>query len=236
MDAQQGTTSRPPPTAWRPTGPRRPGGLGVGIGVLAACLLVVGLASTAAGLAQGDDFFSTSSERLHTESAAMTTREIDVEARRPTDPQNDPGDLARVRLRVTPADPARPVFVGVARRADVQRYLAGTAHDEMATFETDPFRVDFRRHPGARAAAPPTEQDFWVAQSTGGRPFELEWDKSLGEWMVVAMNVDGSPGVDLRADVGLRFGFLLPVGLTALGASAALGAAVVLLRRQRTVA
>jgi len=61
---------------------------------------------------------------------------------------------------------------------------------------------------------------FWVAQSTGGADTTLEWDKTAGPWSLIVANADGTPGLDVRADIGLRFGFLTPLGggLLALGA------------------
>ncbi|BDZ57719.1 hypothetical protein GCM10025872_13760 [Barrientosiimonas endolithica] len=202
--------------------------------VVTVVTLLAGAGVTTAAALQGRDFFTTGYAPLRTGSAAMVTREIDVEGRRPTDPQNDPGDLARVRIQVRGIEPGRPVFVGIARRADVERYLRGTAHDEMSTFTTDPLRVSWTRRPGESVAPPPGEQPFWVATSqvTGPGTAELQWDKSLGEWMAVAMNADGSPGVQLEANVGLRFGFLLPAGLGLLALSLAGGAALVATRRR----
>jgi hypothetical protein len=43
-----------------------------------------------------------------------------------------------------------------------------------------------------------------------------------GAWSVVVMRLDGRPGVDVDASIGLRFGFLLPAGLAALTGGTAL--------------
>lgn len=221
-------------TATRTT--RRPRLLRRAMVVGAVLFTLVGLPFTIAGAIQGGGYFSVPDAPLSTDSAAMVTREIDVEARRPTDPQNDPGDLSRVRIQVRPADPTEPVFVGIGRRADVERYLRGVAYDEMATFTTDPLRVTWQRHPGGAVASPPATQSFWAATSKVVAPgvVELEWDKSLGEWMAVAMNADGSPGLALSANVGLRWGFLLSVGIGSLVVASGLVGGLILLRRRET--
>ena len=48
----------------------------------------------------------------------------------------------------------------------------------------------------------PAAQTFWAASSVDGRP--LEWKVREGEWSVVMMNADGSPGVSVDAAVGAQ--------------------------------
>lgn len=157
----------------------------------------------------------------------MVTREIDTGRRLPADPNPDFGELATVRIRAIPADPAKAVFVGIATRDAVQRYLAGTSYDEMATYQETPFSVTFDRHDGAEQPAPPASQDFWIARASGPGEQTLTWDKTKGEFMAVIMNADASPGVRVSADIGLKFGWLVPLGL----AIAAIGSLLLLWRR-----
>jgi hypothetical protein len=112
----------------------------------------------------------------------------------------------------------------------VDAYLRGIAHDRMANFDLEPFTVRFNRVPGGPAPSP-AAQPFWVATASGPGPQTLLWNKERGAWSAVVMNADGSPGVDVRADVGLRFGFLLPTGLTLLLAAAALWSRTAVLGR-----
>src|SRR5262249_54296119 len=86
-----------------------------------------------------------------------------------------------------------------------------------------PFRPRFERIPGAAQAPSPNGRPFWVATSQGTGTRTLTWDKTHGAWSVVAMRLDGRPGVDVTAAIALRFGFLLP------GAGGPLRAATVLL-------
>lgn len=105
--------------------------------------------------------------------------------------------------------------MGIGPKQAVDRYLQATAHDEMRSFDVSPFRVSFARHPGAARATAPGRQDFWVARAVGSGRQDLEWDKRGGAWSAVVMRADGRPGVTAAADLGLRFGFLVPLGLAA---------------------
>jgi hypothetical protein len=200
-----------------------------------ALLALAGLAAAGAHVAQQAEggWFTGSTERFSTPTSVLVTDEILVEEGRPGDPPTDLGELAEVRIRATPAEPGRAVFVGVGPKADVDAYLRGVAHDRMAGFDLEPFTVRFDRVPGGAAPAP-AAQPFWVATASGAGTQTLLWDKTRGAWSAVVMNADGSPGVDVRADVGLRFGFLLPLGIALLAAGVLVAAGPFLLRRDRS--
>ncbi|MQY09277.1 hypothetical protein [Actinomadura macrotermitis] len=194
--------------------------------LIAAVLLLLGAALlTGAGLQAGSGGrFATSEHRFTTPTAALKSDEIDVggSTARPADPDPDVGELARVRVVVRPVDPSVPLFVGIGPKDKVEAYLRGTAYDEFASAELSPFRVAFRRVPGAARAVGPAGLPFWTATSAGRGDRVLTWDKPHGAWSTVVMRLDGTPGVDVRASVGLRFGFLLPSGLGSLIAGALL--------------
>ncbi len=106
------------------------------------------------------------------------------------------------------------MFVGVARRADVQAYLAGVERDEIENVDFFPFKVSYDRVPGTRAPAPPASQGMWVATGTGGKP--LQWRVREGNWSIVAMNADGSPGVRFSAKVEAKVPILHRLAVWAL--------------------
>jgi hypothetical protein len=199
------------------------GRTGRGLVVAAGALLALaGLGAVGAHAAQQAEggYISSSTERFSTPTSVLVTDEILVEEGRPGDPPTDLGELAEVRIRSTPAEPGRAVFVGIGPKADVDAYLRGIAHDRMAGFDLEPFVVRFDRVPGGPAPAP-AAQPFWVATASGPGTQTLLWDKERGAWSAVIMNADGSPGIDVRADVALRFAFLLPAGTALLLAAAA---------------
>jgi hypothetical protein len=202
---------------------------------LGAALALAGLATTGAYAAQQAEggYFSTSTETFSTPTSALVTDEILVEAGRPGDSPTDVGNLAEVRIRATAAKPGTALFVGIGPKAEVEVYLRGVAHDRMASFELDPFAVRFDRAPGGPASAP-AARPFWVTTASGHGTQTLLWNKEHGAWSAVVMNADGTPGIDVRADIGLRFGFLLPLGVTLLTAGLLLFARVPVLNRGRS--
>jgi hypothetical protein len=133
----------------------------------------------------------------------------------------DLGDLATVRLTVDSQREA-PVFVGIGPQDDVADYLDGVAHAEITDVDTDPFRVTYDFVRGDASVPPPSDQGFWVATAEGSGRQTLEWDLESGQWAVVAMNADGSPGVSLDASVGVKADWLLPAGIGLLVAAAVL--------------
>jgi hypothetical protein len=127
-----------------------------------------------------------------------------------------PGLLGEVRIRVTPTSPAPPLFVGIGRSTDVDRYLADVNHTVITEFwgeETEP------ANGGSTASAPGT-QGFWVASATGPGPQTLVWDPTDGSWTVVVMNANGRPGIAVEADLGARVPALPWIALGVLAAGA----------------
>ena len=108
--------------------------------------------------------------------------------------------------------------MGIAPTDAVAGYLDGVAHDEITKWDSkqdDIEYVVYTRTEGATDPAPPGTEDFWVASVSGSGEQALDWTVQSGEWALVIMNADGSPGVS--ADV--RFGFLRPPFLLPVGAA-----------------
>src|SRR3954463_9225370 len=114
--------------------------------VLGSVCALVGLALLAGGgvlgwavATQRDDagYFTTSTQRFHTRTAAITTRDIDLGTPGPDNWWSE-RDIATVRIRGASAT-AQPIFIGIARDADVERYLRGVPHDEIDDVDYDPF-------------------------------------------------------------------------------------------------
>jgi hypothetical protein len=164
-------------------------------------------------------FYSTSAERLTTSSFAMTSPDLDF-GTNGNEARWVPGSGGLTALVEATGAGDRPVFVGIARKADVDRYLAGSAHDEITDFDVDPFRAEYRRSPGDARPAAPAVQTFWLASAHGDGLQRVTAPMKDDDLTVVVMNGDGSAGVTADVAVGAKTGLLLPVGLGLLALAA----------------
>jgi hypothetical protein len=146
-----------------------------------------------------DGYYTTATHTYSSPTRALTTQNLDVGG-------DAPGWLfssdtfGHVRVDPRATDSGKPVFVGIARTRDVDTYLEGVQHDEVSDLDFDPFTLDKSRRAGEGRPAMPAAQTFWAASSADGRP--LDWKVRSGDWSVVMMNADGSPGVSVDASVG----------------------------------
>jgi len=126
-----------------------------------------------------------------------------------------PGLLDEVRIRVTPTSPSPPLFVGIGRSTDVERYLAGVGHTVITEFWGD----KTENIAGSAPRSTPGTQNFWVASDTGRGTRTLVWEPEDGSWTVVVMNAGARPGIDVGADLGARMPAVtwIAVGVLAAG-------------------
>src|SRR4051794_8409615 len=111
---------------------------------------------------------------------------------------------ARIDVRAATRGSDRKAFVGIGPAAAVDRYLAGAAVEIVTDFEVAPFDLTTEPRPGSASLAAPGAQDFWVAQGeTGSGAAQLSWTVSDGDYRLVIMNADGSPGVDVDGSFGI---------------------------------
>ena len=116
-----------------------------------------------------------------------------------------------LRLRVDGAGATDEVFVGIARSADVEAYLADAAFSELV--DVDDRRPRYEQFDGERSIDPPIEQDFWTVSAAGPGEQQLDWDARGGRWSVVVMNADGAPVVAADVEIGVRSGAVTPVAI-----------------------
>ena len=168
----------------------------------------------------GEGYFASAHHRVTTATRALVTDGLDV------DVDDDIPDWmlhdGRIgTLRVTASGTvAKPVFVGIGPTDRIDQYLRGVDRDEVSEFQLDPFSVSKTRHAGTALPAPPVSQRFWSESATGRGEQKVEWPVQKGDWSVVVMNADGSPGVATDVSVGAKLGLILwvGVGLVAFGA------------------
>ena len=174
------------------------------IGALVAVALLVG--ALVLGIAHtqrdADGFFTTSTERHATGAYALTHEGVRI---------GDVSELPNwvderfgtVRVNAT-AGERTPLFVGIARTADVERYLHGVAHEQVADFDAARTRLVA----GGEPRGAPGGETFWAASTAGTGTQALEWELAEGTWSVVLMNADASRGVAADVELGARVGFL----------------------------
>ena len=139
------------------------------------------------------------------------------------------GAVDKVRIRVTPSDATTPVFVGMARPADGQRYLRGV---EYVTAHGAPgYRVTYTQHDGRAPATPPAHAAPWTVQATGTGTQTLAFDaqQQRGDQVVVVMNADGLRSVSGRAESAVTRPSLTWIAGGLLAGAVALGVGAVLL-------
>jgi hypothetical protein len=205
--------------------------------VLGSIAALLGLALTAAGgvlvgihATQRDEggYYTSSTERFETPTYALTSEDIqlhvDADGRDWTPLRN----IGTVRIEAQSTSGAA-IFVGIARHDDVERFLAGSAHDELADVSFDPFEATYRRQAGDAQPAAPVGQGFWVASVAGAGRQTVTWGMQSGDWDVVVMNADASRGLAVDASVGIKTGLLLPIGVGLLAGGLFAGAAAAVL-------
>jgi hypothetical protein len=173
------------------------------VGGSIAAVISIALIAAAALSFWSSGFHTSGVHTYSTPTRALTTESLDVGTGVPGWLD---GSLGTIRVDPTSAG----AFVGVAKTADVNAYLEQVGHDQITDLDYDPFAIDTKRLAGEGRPAMPTAQTFWAATSTGGR--ELEWKVRDGEWTVVVMNEDASPGVNLDAKVGAKLNLLQGLG------------------------
>ena len=197
--------------------------------VVTSVLGVLSLATGAAGAvalwgdserdAQG--YFSTATHSFTASTSALTTEEINVDADVPGLLAGGDDSYGDLRLRVAAGD-GGPVFAGIARTSEVERYLAGASHTEVTDIDTDPFEAEYADRGGAGRPVAPAGEDIWVASTQGAGQQTLDWKVRDGRWSVVVMNPDGSRGIDADVSAGVKVSFLGTLGWSLLGGSALL--------------
>ncbi len=220
----------PPPAAapvptYVPYGPRAghiQSGLGIGriIGLVLAALLAlfsVGIMSAGAVLAWvhesrgSDGFLSTSTERLATPTAALSSAKVDINV---GGIHWFAGHLGTIRITAASTN-GKPIFIGIAPRSDVTAWVGSTGIDQITELQFAQFSATVQRTPGdITGLRPPGTQPFWTVRSTGTATTQtLEWQVTSGDWAVIVANADGSPGVAIAARFGARFSWLGPLSL-----------------------
>jgi len=96
--------------------------------------------------------------------------------------------------------------MGIAPSDAVAGYLDGVAHDEITSWDStqdDITDVVYTRNEGVTDPAAPGTEGFWVASVSGSGEQTLDRTIQSGEWALVIMNANGSPGVSAHVRFGV---------------------------------
>jgi hypothetical protein len=191
--------------------------------ILAVGLIVVGGALVWADHKKDDDgYLTTSKHRFTAQTAALSTENLDVNLDG-AEWLVDQDRLGKVRVKADPAG-GKPLFVGIARTRDVDSYLSGVAHTTLTDLDYAPFKASYDDHSGVARAAAPGGRRIWAASTQGTGRQTVDWEVRNGDWSVVVMNADGSPGVAADVSAGANLPVLTPLAWGTLGSGALLGA------------
>ena len=190
------------------------------IASLIAVALVAGgaLALWGNSLKDDDGYLRTDTERFTADTRALATDNLDVNLG-DADFIAQTDDLGKIKVTAQSRD-GKPVFVGIARSSDVERYLGGVPHTTVNDIDVTPFRADYERHSGHRHPVSPEHAGIWAASSQGSGKQSIHWKVDDGDYSVVVMNADGSLGVDADISAGADIPFLGELGWSAIGSGA----------------
>lgn len=188
-------------------------------------LLVGGASALALDRTQRDDagFLRTPTEQLVTDASAISSQRTEFQVGSLGDPVARQL-LGDVEVRVSSTE--KLVFIGVAERTDALAYLADFRSADVSYLGGANPRYTTR---GVGVpATEPAAVDIWADYASGSGQQTLQWQPTTGDWVLVVMNADGSPGVNVTADVGAELPILTGVAVGMLvGGFLLLGAATV---------
>lgn len=174
--------------------------------LLGLLLALFGVACGASGLAAyrsvDSDGFVTGDGRLLTTTAAVV---FDTDEFRKLDDDDESGVRSdtTLRIRAESAD-GQPVTVAVGRESAVEAFLQGGSATTIRDLDFGPFEYEQVNVGGGRPLPPAPEGVFAVIASGEGSQ-ELRWRIEPGEWRALVMHADGSPGLDLQVEFGVKF-------------------------------
>ncbi len=200
--------------AAEPTAPARRGAgrmvlliVGILVALVSLAFLAAGGAAVIVDQVQRDDdgFVMSPSKNFSTAAYAIASKSADVNLDGPDWATDDLIGTLRIR-----SNSSRRVFIGIAREADIARYLGHVEHVVVTDIGRKPhYSARTGGPPGARPAA----ETFWAASATGAGEQTLEWVPKSGHWNAVVMNADGSRGVAADLSIGAELDPLLWIGI-----------------------
>ncbi|MBG6180944.1 DUF4389 domain-containing protein [Arthrobacter sp. CAN_A1] len=185
--------------------------IGIILSILGSTIAAGGVAVAWVASDQRDDgYFTSATERYAVATYALASPRL--EAFGEGTAERLPFDVGTLRLRAAASDPGGEIFIGIAPQDEVDEYLAGVNHTVLRDVDFDPFRPVYRNISGSATPEAPGAQEFWAASASGPGEQELTWNIAAGNWTVVVMNADASPGFSADLQAGFRSELIRPAG------------------------
>jgi hypothetical protein len=176
--------------------------------LIGAALLAGGGAAVVLDQTQrdSDGFLMTPTEAFSSDGYAVVSESIDVAVAG----HDWAADWLVGTVKIRSESP-RSVFVGIARASDTASYLGAVRHSVVTDIGEG--RPRYAEKAGAAPATPPEDQRVWTASARGSGTQSLTWKPQDGDWNVVLMNTDGSPGVQADLAIGAELDPLIWIGI-----------------------
>lgn len=145
------------------------------------------------------------------------------------------GGFLSFKLVAESTDLSKEIFVGVARYNDAFSYINPMMYHTIDDMDMGWENYDestgpvYTLHRGNPPATAPSEQTFWIIQSSSAEEQTITWEPEEGNYYVVLMNADGSEDVSANIKVGVEVPFFSGIGDILLSVGVVIGAVGVLL-------
>jgi hypothetical protein len=150
----------------------------VAIAVTALALAVAGTVALAANAwRDSNGYFNWPTKTFSSGGYAIAMKTVDI-SHAPQWVFSKAG-LDSVRVK---AHSDRPIFIGIARITDLERYLHGTEHDDVSGLTYSPFQVNYEHTNGHAPRRAPADESFWAKSTRGSGNVALAWHPRPGSW------------------------------------------------------
>jgi hypothetical protein len=127
----------------------------------------------------------------------------------------DPGEFIDLRFTLD-TNNGKDVFIGIAEKSEASPVFAGKSYYTIIDVDMDGPNdshpdITYMRYSGDPIEVSPADLGIWTATAYGDE-LTLEWEPREGDYWIVIMNLDGSPGVDVDAGLGVKAPFLDLIG------------------------
>lgn len=195
-------------------------GLRVG-GVIALALAglvllgAAGLLAVHCGQRDSDGYYRSAAVGVSSNGYAVSSAGLDIGSLNSAETFVTHRLVKRVRISASTTS-GKPIFLGLARRSELDAYLSGSARTLVSDVRDDHTPIAHDLGGGALSAAP-ASQSFWLVKASGRGELTIDWNVRSGRWALAVLNADGSPRTAADVRIAVKTDALLWLGLALLG-------------------